>query len=113
MASQTEIQQILFNLINNAMDAMKEIGGKILISTSKEDKMVKIVVEDNGSGISQEHLARIFDPFFTTKPVGKGTGLGLYMSKTIVEEHCGGQIMASNGAHGALFTIKLKEDATS
>ncbi|MBF0259739.1 MAG: two-component sensor histidine kinase [Desulfamplus sp.] len=88
MASQTEIQQILFNLINNAMDAMKKIGGKILISTAREDKMVKITMEDNGSGIAQEHVARIFDPFFTTKPVGKGTGLGLYICYGIINKFC-------------------------
>ncbi len=107
MASQTEIQQILFNLINNAMDSMKEIGGKILISTSKEDKMVKIVVEDNGSGISQEHLARIFDPFFTTKPVGKGTGLGLYICYGIINKLGGNITVKSATNEGTVFTISI------
>lgn len=74
------------------MDAMRDIGGKItIISTSKVDKMVNIQVEDNGSGISSEHLARIFDPFFTTKPVGKGTGLGLYICYGIINK-LGGNI---------------------
>ncbi|MBF0411456.1 MAG: GHKL domain-containing protein [Desulfamplus sp.] len=107
MASQTEIQQILFNLINNAMDAMKDIGGKILISTSKEDKMVKINVEDNGSGISQEHLARIFDPFFTTKPVGKGTGLGLYICYGIINKLGGNITVKSALNEGTVFTISV------
>ncbi|MBF0378903.1 MAG: GHKL domain-containing protein [Desulfamplus sp.] len=107
MASQTEIQQILFNLINNAMDAMKDIGGKILISTSKEDKMVKINVEDNGSGISQEHIARIFDPFFTTKPVGKGTGLGLYICYGIINKLGGNITVKSALNQGTVFTISV------
>lgn len=107
MASQTEIQQILFNLINNAMDAMKDIGGKIIISTSKEDKMVRINVEDNGSGISQEHLARIFDPFFTTKPVGKGTGLGLYICYGIVNKLGGNITVQSALNQGTIFTISV------
>ncbi|MBF0572578.1 MAG: GHKL domain-containing protein, partial [Desulfamplus sp.] len=107
MASQTEIQQILFNLINNAMDAMREIGGKILISTSKEDKMVIISMEDNGYGISQEHLARIFDPFFTTKPVGKGTGLGLYICYGIINKLGGNITVKSALNQGTVFTISL------
>ncbi|MBF0111749.1 MAG: GHKL domain-containing protein [Desulfamplus sp.] len=107
MASQTEIQQILFNLINNAMDAMRDIGGKIIISTAKEDKMVKITVEDNGSGISQEHVARIFDPFFTTKPVGKGTGLGLYICYGIINKLGGNITVRSALNQGTLFTISI------
>lgn len=107
MASQTEIQQILFNLINNAMDAMKEIGGKITISTAKEEKMVKINIEDNGSGISAEHLARIFDPFFTTKPVGKGTGLGLYICYGIINKLNGNITVRSALNQGTVFTISL------
>ncbi|MBF0230706.1 MAG: GHKL domain-containing protein [Desulfamplus sp.] len=107
MASQTEIQQILFNLINNAMDAMRDIGGKILISTEKEDKMVKITVEDNGSGISSEHIARIFDPFFTTKPVGKGTGLGLYICYGIINKLNGNIKVKSVLNEGTLFHISI------
>lgn len=107
MASQTEIQQILFNLINNAMDSMKKIGGKVLIATAKEDEMVKITVEDNGSGISQEHVARIFDPFFTTKPVGKGTGLGLYICYGIINKLGGNITVRSALNQGTVFTILI------
>ncbi len=107
MASQTEIQQILFNLINNAMDAMRDIGGKILISTEKEDKMVKITVEDNGSGIAPEYVARIFDPFFTTKPVGKGTGLGLYICYGIINKLGGNIKVKSVLSQGTVFTIAI------
>ncbi|MBF0469465.1 MAG: GHKL domain-containing protein [Desulfamplus sp.] len=107
MASQTEVQQILFNLINNAMDAMRDIGGKIIISTTKEENMVKIIVEDNGSGISQEHFARIFDPFFTTKPVGKGTGLGLYICYGIINKLNGNITVRSALNQGTVFTILI------
>ena len=66
-------------------------------------------VDDTGSGIAQEHLAKIFDPFFTTKPTGKGTGLGLPVSKKIIELH-GGSLVIKNvpGAHGVRVTIMLK-----
>ncbi len=94
-ASQTEIQQVLFNLINNALDALKVNGGKIVIKTGCEENMNLIEVIDNGPGISQANLTKIFDPFFTTKPVGKGTGLGLSICYGILD-NIGGRICVSS-----------------
>jgi two-component system, NtrC family, sensor kinase len=92
--SPSEMQQVLLNLINNALDAMEKTGGAIKIS-SKISKLEKdhivIIVEDNGPGIPEANLPRIFDPFFTTKPVGKGTGLGLAICYGIINK-IGGKI---------------------
>jgi two-component system NtrC family sensor kinase len=92
--SPSEMQQVLLNLINNALDAMEKTGGVIKISTkiSKLEKdHIVIIVEDNGPGIPEANLPRIFDPFFTTKPVGKGTGLGLAICYGIINK-IGGKI---------------------
>ncbi len=89
--SQTEIQQILFNLINNSIDALEKDGGKIDVTTRLKDRHILVVVEDNGPGIPQANLDRIFDPFFTTKPVGKGNGLGLSICFGIIKR-MGGEI---------------------
>lgn len=92
--SPSEMQQVMLNLINNAIDAMDKTGGTINIGTkiSKLEKNhIVITVEDDGPGIPEANLNRIFDPFFTTKPVGKGTGLGLSICYGIVEK-MGGKI---------------------
>ncbi len=92
--SPSEMQQVLLNLIKNAVDAMEKTGGTITIS-SKISKLEKdhivIIVEDDGPGIPESNLPRIFDPFFTTKPVGKGTGLGLSICYGIINK-MGGKI---------------------
>ena len=90
-ASQTELQQVLLNLINNALDAMEKKGGTMSISAQLEEDNIVIEVSDNGPGIPEDNLARIFDPFFTTKPVGKGTGLGLSICYGIIKK-LGGEI---------------------
>jgi two-component system NtrC family sensor kinase len=83
--SQTEIQQVLLNLINNALYALGKHGGKIDISSRLADRYVLVTVEDNGPGIPEANLDRIFDPFFTTKPVGEGNGLGLSICFGIIQ----------------------------
>jgi two-component system NtrC family sensor kinase len=92
--SLSELQQVILNLINNAIDAMKKEGGTIAIETAvspvKENLLV-VSIEDNGPGIPKDNLNRIFDPFFTTKPVGKGTGLGLSICYGIIQK-MGGKI---------------------
>lgn len=107
-----EVTQVILNILKNAEDVIKEretINANILITISKEDKWQTISIEDNAGGIPEHILPHIFEPYFSTKSEKNGSGLGLYMSKTIIEEHCGGYIVASNTAQGAKFTIKLKE----
>ncbi|MDI6795808.1 MAG: ATP-binding protein [Desulfatibacillaceae bacterium] len=104
--SPSEMQQVLLNLINNALDAMdKKEGGLLSISTRMEEGFVKVDVSDTGSGIPDANLKRIFDPFFTTKPVGKGTGLGLSIVHGIMEK-MGGKISV-NSAVGVGTTFHL------
>ncbi|MBW1758887.1 MAG: two-component sensor histidine kinase [Deltaproteobacteria bacterium] len=89
--SQSEMQQVFLNLINNACDAMEKKGGTIEIKTQLAGDYVEVEIADNGPGIAKANLARIFDPFFTTKPVGKGTGLGLSICYGIINK-IGGKI---------------------
>lgn len=89
-----ELEQLLVNLINNAIDAMPS-GGRIVIKIYREDKQVHFEVKDNGNGIPSDIIDRIFEPFFTTKPVGKGTGLGLSVCYGIVNSW-GGKIYAES-----------------
>jgi two-component system NtrC family sensor kinase len=91
MVSQSEMQQVFLNLINNSIDAMEKRGGEITLRTRVEESHVVVDVEDNGPGIARANLGRIFDPFFTTKPVGKGTGLGLSICYGIIKKY-GGEI---------------------
>jgi len=105
--SHTEIQQVLLNIMNNALDSMENRGGSITITSCLEGDEVVISVADNGPGISKANLSRIFDPFFTTKPVGKGTGLGLSICYGIVNK-MGGEIdVRSVVDAGTTFYIRL------
>ncbi len=103
-----QLQQVFLNILNNAYDAVGEIGraARIEIATKHMGNSVEISFRDNGPGIS--HPDRIFDPFFTTKEVGKGTGLGLSICYGIVHEH-GGEILCHNnsGGPGATFVVRL------
>jgi two-component system NtrC family sensor kinase len=109
--SQTELQQVLFNLINNAIDAMDKQGGTIRVRTWERDRTVHLAVKDDGPGIPEANLHRIFEPFFTTKPVGKGTGLGLSICYGIVKK-MGGEIkVESRVGEGTGFEISIPIDA--
>jgi two-component system NtrC family sensor kinase len=107
-ASQTEIQQLLFNLIGNAIDALSDAGGgRLSVATGMTRGMVTIWVADDGPGIQPEDAQRIFEPFFTTKPVGKGTGLGLAICYGIVTK-LGGHIQLNHPeGGGAEFEVQL------
>lgn len=106
-ASPSEMQQVLLNLINNAVDAMEKSGGSIDITTRLDGAHVVLDVADTGPGIPQANLARIFDPFFTTKAVGKGTGLGLSICYGIIHK-MGGEISVNSAVGiGAVFHIRI------
>ncbi|HUV76555.1 MAG TPA: ATP-binding protein [Desulfobacterales bacterium] len=105
--SQSEMQQILLNLINNSVDSMEITGGELTITTYSEGDVIGIKVSDNGPGIPEANLSRIFEPFFTTKPVGKGTGLGLSICYGIIQK-MGGQIEVESVIDsGTTFHIRL------
>jgi signal transduction histidine kinase len=98
--------QVFLHIVNNAVDALQEIGGGILtVTSSRQDGKVTIEFADTGPGIKEP--SRIFDPFYTTKPVGKGTGLGLSVCYGIVQDHGGEISCRNNPSGGATFTIKL------
>jgi PAS domain S-box-containing protein len=103
-----QLQQVFLNILNNAYDAVHEVGraARIEIMTTKAGDAVEVSFCDNGYGIS--HPDRIFDPFFTTKEVGKGTGLGLSICYGIVKEH-GGEILCHNNpdGQGATFIVRF------
>jgi PAS domain S-box-containing protein len=102
----TAIAQVITNLVVNAAQAAKE-GGRVSLTGRTASNRIEIVVEDNGPGIAPDDIARLFEPFFTTKPPGAGTGLGLAVSRGIVEVHQG-TLMAENIARGgARFTLTL------
>jgi two-component system NtrC family sensor kinase len=105
--SATELQQVFFNLINNALDAMEKQGGDLNIFCHRENDSVTIKVADTGGGIPKANLDRIFDPFFTTKPVGKGTGLGLSICYGIIEKMGGNLSVDSVVGQGTTFTISI------
>lgn len=105
-ADADQMNQVLINLIMNAVHAMPE-GGQLRIGMAQADTMVKLTVADTGCGIPPEVIARVFDPFFTTKEFGKGTGLGLTVVKGIIEEHHGSISAESQEGKGTTFTILL------
>ena len=111
-----KLNQVLMNLISNAVHATKMEGRSIEdreveVNTSKENDFIKIVVKDNGTGMKEEVRKKIFDPFFTTKQVGEGTGLGLSIVLGIVQEHGGDIQIDSEWNKGTSFTILLPINA--
>ena len=105
-----ELIQVVLVLLNNARDALKQSDQSekwIKIKIAKTKSSYVIEVEDNAGGIREEHLKKVFEPYFTTKFESQGTGIGLYMSKMIVEESLDGTLVASNTLKGAKFTIKF------
>jgi len=107
---ESEFQQVVINIINNAKDVFIEREQKdalISVNVTKEKENALLTISDNAGGIPTDIISRIFEPYFTTKEQGKGTGLGLYMSKMIIEDNMHGSLKVENTHSGALFTIKL------
>lgn len=105
-----EFSQVLLNIINNAKDALIEQKietPKIEVSSYVRGEEFILEVEDNAGGIPDSIIDKIFEPYFTTKEEGKGTGIGLYMSKTIIENNMEGKIFVKNKELGACFTIVM------
>jgi two-component system NtrC family sensor kinase len=105
--SPSEFEQVLLNLVNNALDAMGPEGGTLEITTRVDGGQVVVDVADTGQGIPKANLARIFDPFFTTKPVGKGTGLGLSICYGIIKKMEGEISVNSAVGLGTTFHVRL------
>lgn len=105
-----ELMQVLLNIINNSKEAL--LGNlnkdkKIVLSTQDFEEYLEITVCDNGGGVKDEISTKIFNPYFSTKDAKNGTGLGLYMSKTIIEKHLMGELTFNNTRDGVCFIIKI------
>lgn len=109
-----EVTQVILNILKNAEDALVEHNNsdaKIWISWYVKEGFAYMSIEDNAGGIPKEIIGTIFNPYFSTKQTKDGTGLGLYMSKKIIEDHCKGHLSVVNTARGAKFTIALPTTA--
>ncbi len=109
-----EFAQAILNILSNAKDVLieRQIAMPYIAMSVKNGKRYTLIkIEDNGGGIAPEHIERIFEPYFTTKHAKQGTGIGLYMTKMIIENNMNGIINVSNTEQGALFTIKLKRES--
>ena len=109
---ESELMQVLLNIFKNAQDAFEgeQIkNAQLLISTQDVDDGILIKICDNAGGIEQHILDKIFNPYFSTKEAKNGTGLGLYMSKIIIEEHHNGELRVSNVNEGSCFEILLRD----
>ncbi len=108
----SELQQVILNILKNAEDALNEnnnIKDKLIVVKTyiKDNSKAIIEIIDNAGGINKPVIEKIFDPYFSTKTKKDGTGLGLYMSKIIINEHCNGKLLVSNTNNGANFQIEL------
>jgi signal transduction histidine kinase len=102
-----QITRAIQNVLINAVQASAEKKGHVSIRCTQKDFYVDVQIEDNGSGISSEQMTKIFDPYFTTKQGKSGTGLGLYITKKVVEDHNGSIKVDSTPDVGTTFTIRL------
>ncbi len=110
LGDRSGLQQILVNLVINAMDALRgrpEGSGLIEIRSEVRDDRVRLIVSDNGPGIPEDIRERIFDPFFTTKSTGEGTGLGLAIITSVLHQHRGTIHLVSDPATGTRFVLEF------
>ena len=105
LADSRKVEQLIFNLVLNAIQAIA-IGGEIRLRTWEDNELAHLLIQDNGPGVPEELRCRIFDPFVTTKPVGEGTGLGLAICAGIIDE-LNGLLELRNKGIGAGFIISL------
>ena len=109
----SQIQQVLINLLDNAIHFTRQKGGAITVITRADSEVVRIAVRDNGPGIPDNVKERLFDPFFTTKPVGQGTGLGLAICYGIVQKLHGEIFVESEEGQGATLIVQLPKSPPS
>jgi len=105
-----EYSQALLNILMNAKDALLERGikgARVTVRIGKEDDRAVVTIDDNAGGVKEEIMDKVFDAYFTTKELGKGTGIGLFMSKTIIEKNMGGHLTLRNVGDGAEFRIEV------
>lgn len=109
-----ELGQVIINIIKNSKDALIQRNQNkekhIYLTLSKTLNNIQITIKDNAGGIDDAIINNVFDPYFSTKKKQDGTGIGLYMSKLIVEQHMGGLLSVKNDSDGAVFTIEFKID---
>ncbi len=106
-----EYTQVVVSILTNAKDALMERKtkeGRIDVTLSKHNGNITLAISDNAGGIEAEHMQKVFDPYFTTKHKSMGTGLGLYISKMIIEKNMGGTLRVENSDEGAAFSITLE-----
>jgi len=108
-SDRAQLQQVILNLLNNALDAVAK-GGKIVVSTRAYGDLVEVQIDDDGMGIPKELHGRIFDPFFTTKEPGKGSGLGLSICHTIMQQLDGSLAFDSEPGRGTTFWVRLPRE---
>ncbi len=113
LADRKQIQQVFFNIIRNAAQAIEGKRGRILISGFAENGSAVVRISDNGMGIPQEKIGQIFNPFYTTKDPGKGTGLGLFIVKQVVERNKGTIALESHEGVGTTFTLRFPVSSDS
>jgi two-component system, NtrC family, sensor kinase len=107
---ESQLKQVILNLLFNAFDATQEKGVIILRTYEENQNWVVFSVEDSGCGISSEHMDKLFEPFFTTKPVGKGVGIGLSTCYNIVSKHGGEILVESEIGRGSTFIVRLPRE---
>ena len=108
-AGRVRLEQVILNLINNAIDAMIDAPvRRLIISAHTKDNWIELRIRDTGMGMDDEHLEKIFDPFFTTKEVGEGLGLGLSVSYNIIKDFGGTMRVVSSVGDGTTFWLRLK-----
>jgi len=110
MADRVQLQQVFMNLMLNSIEAMKDSGGELVVKSQMQDSQVLFSVSDTGAGLPKEEAEQIFSAFFTTKP--QGSGMGLAISRSIVESHGGRLWATSNGRQGATFQFTLPTHVT-
>lgn len=107
---ESQLKQVILNLLFNAFDATAEKGVIILRTYEEDQDRVVLSVEDSGCGIPSEHIDKLFEPFFTTKPVGKGVGIGLSTCYNIVNQHGGEILVESDMGKGSTFIVRLPRE---